>query len=1321
MKTGDVVADRFEIEGLAGSGGMGRVYRALDRALGGTVALKVMDARAPSERFEREAEVLARLHHPHIVRYVAHGFSRSGHYLAMEWLDGEDLAARLARGVLQPEETLLVAKQAAEALGAAHAEGVVHRDVKPGNLVLVGGSSSDVRLVDFGLAAVVHVPRRGALTQAGAILGTPAYMAPEQVRCEARIDARADVYSLGCVLFECLTARCPFEGPNAIATFAKILVDDAPRVSEFVRSIPEGLDDLIADMLQKARDERPAHGRAVVERVAPLCAVDVRRLVPSRPPSLTRDEQRLASVVVLGGVLSGPSPTSARTPGGQVGTEHGARDEGLARAATLLDLPAVTAPPPVDTDVAELDPDARLEAVRALSARFGGDVEPLPDGSVIIVHDTREGAPEPASRAARTALALRAAFPDVRIGLSTGRSTTTRQGRTIGEVLDRASALLAEEGEGRAIRIDEVSRGLLEARFEIGGDAQAAHLLGERGAARAERTLLGRQTACVGRERELTDLLSLLGETIAQGRSRAVWVSAAPGVGKSRLRYELLRRVGATFPGAAIWVGWADPLGAGSSFGLLAPLVRRVVGISDEDAPDARRAKLSTRVEARVPGADGARVAEFLGELVGAHFEDETRVQLRAARSDAVLLGDQMARAFGDFVVGEASRRPVVMVLEDVHWGDEPSLRFIDGALARAKDLPLFVLALGRPEAESRFEAWVAKRAWARVALGELDEAASRALVEHALGGADDALVRKLVERAAGNAFYLEELIRAVADGRGVSLPGTVLAVAQARLEGLSHAERRLLRAASIFGASFTTSGVVALLGRDADRDVASRLAALVEREILVSVGEGRGGGDGRFAFRHALLRDAAYAMLTPEDCALGHRLAGEFLCDAGGADALVLAEHFERGLAKARAGAWYRRGAEQALEANDFPGALARATSALACGLAGEDAGHVQLVAAEASRWSRDHAAAEQHASAALKLLAPGSLAWFAAAGEAALALGRLGRFAELEAVARDLAASAHASPSPTVVAALARASDQLLFAGEHRLYRALVETLESLVARRPPDPVVETWRTYVRAGAAMMVDSGEYVVQMRALVAGFEDLGDARNACLQRVNLADAYIHVGHYAEAALLAREAFAEGVALGLRLTAGSARYNLARALGELGELAEARTLAAETVAEMHAARDHRIEAAASGALSRILLRAGALVEAEAAARSGLSLQGVPPPVRSLVLGHLTFALLAQGRASEARVAAEAAFEILSELGALDEGEVFVRLARAEALLADGRAEEGRRALLAARDRLVAKASTMSSAHWRSLFLSSVEENRRTLELAERFSG
>ena len=193
-----VVAGRFRLEHEAGSGGMGTVYRAVDLISGLPAAVKILNGRELRDRrrFEQEAAILAELSHPAIVRYLAHGVDEAGDpFLAMEWLEGEDLGALIARQNVSMTDALFVIRRAAEALGYAHARGIIHRDVKPENLFLPLGDITRTKVLDFGIARLTQGAR--SLTRTGAVVGTPGYLAPELVRGERNVTASADVFSLG--------------------------------------------------------------------------------------------------------------------------------------------------------------------------------------------------------------------------------------------------------------------------------------------------------------------------------------------------------------------------------------------------------------------------------------------------------------------------------------------------------------------------------------------------------------------------------------------------------------------------------------------------------------------------------------------------------------------------------------------------------------------------------------------------------------------------------------------------------------------------------------------------------------------------------------------------------------------------------------------------------------------------------------------------------------------------------------------------------------------------------------------------------------------
>src|SRR5262249_33052328 len=228
VKVGDYIADRFVIERLSAAGGMAAIWRAIDKHTDRLAAIKVVavsDAHG-FERFVREARALDELRHPGIVQYLAHGRSDGELYIAMEWLEGEDLGARLTKHELGLADSVLVITQIAAALAVVHARQIVHRDIKPSNIFLCDGLSLKCKLLDFCVAARA---RPEPLTATGHIVGTPSYMSPEQARGAKNIDARADVFALGGVFFRCLTGRPPFMGRTAPEIVLQVLCDEVPR------------------------------------------------------------------------------------------------------------------------------------------------------------------------------------------------------------------------------------------------------------------------------------------------------------------------------------------------------------------------------------------------------------------------------------------------------------------------------------------------------------------------------------------------------------------------------------------------------------------------------------------------------------------------------------------------------------------------------------------------------------------------------------------------------------------------------------------------------------------------------------------------------------------------------------------------------------------------------------------------------------------------------------------------------------------------------------------------------------------------------------
>jgi serine/threonine-protein kinase len=267
--TPHVLLGRYELTRLIGRGGMAEVWEARDTRLGRRVAVKTVNLAAShdptvGERLQREAVAVAGLRHPDIVTVHDAGVEGDTAYLVMELIEGRDLAAVLRGGPLPVPEALRVAERVAGALSAAHAAGIVHRDVKPANVLLHG---DDVTVVDFGIAAATQAAG-AALTEPGTVVGTADYMAPEQAE-GAEVTPASDVYALGCLLTAALTGRPPFTGAHPLDVLRQHAAAPPPGLAAQVPDIPRDLDALVAAMLAKDPADRPSTA-AVVQTLQAL-------------------------------------------------------------------------------------------------------------------------------------------------------------------------------------------------------------------------------------------------------------------------------------------------------------------------------------------------------------------------------------------------------------------------------------------------------------------------------------------------------------------------------------------------------------------------------------------------------------------------------------------------------------------------------------------------------------------------------------------------------------------------------------------------------------------------------------------------------------------------------------------------------------------------------------------------------------------------------------------------------------------------------------------------------------------------------------------
>ncbi|MEP7177334.1 MAG: protein kinase, partial [Gemmatimonadales bacterium] len=312
------LGDAYTLEGEVGRGGMGVVYRARDERLQRRVAIKVLPPELAfqkdiRERFTREAQTAARLSHPHIVPIHTVGEGQGLVYFVMGYVDGESVAGRIRRrGRLPVDEARRIMSESADALSAAHALSIIHRDIKPDN-ILLEGSRGRVMVTDFGIAKALSSTSGATLTGAGVAIGTPAFMSPEQAAGEREIDGRSDLYSLGVVSFQMLTGELPFTAPTVAGILMKQITEPAPDVRTRRPDVPEDLALAVSRCLEKDPENRWPSADALRR------SLESRSVGGYRPTGTSFRNQRLDAPAPrpLAGTRPRPSPGPASRRGAE--------------------------------------------------------------------------------------------------------------------------------------------------------------------------------------------------------------------------------------------------------------------------------------------------------------------------------------------------------------------------------------------------------------------------------------------------------------------------------------------------------------------------------------------------------------------------------------------------------------------------------------------------------------------------------------------------------------------------------------------------------------------------------------------------------------------------------------------------------------------------------------------------------------------------------------------------------------------------------------------------------------------------------------------
>lgn len=1237
---GTVIDSRFLLERRGGSGSFGTIYRARDTKTGNVVAVKVFHGSdAEYSRFEREAGILATLHHPNVVSYVDHGRLGDGRpYLAMDWLEGCDLATKLATGgALEPIAALRLALRATQGVAAAHAEGILHRDLKPSNIFLVGGDPNDVRVIDFGIA---HRDDSVAkLTMTGAIVGTPAYMSPEQARGSNQLSASSDVFGLGCVLFECLAGESPFAGDNARALLANILSGETPRLSSKKASLDAVFDALVARMMAYDPLDRFRDAAATA-----LAISDVLTNAPAARPALAA-----ASV-------------SARPA--------------LVRATVLV----------------EGSPSAVTEA-RAHLERHGGRVRHQDERSVIVTFELGTGAAT-VRRAAECALEWLETSAASRIAIHSSRGLLVVDTPSAFRSLSDFSGV--ELANGRVF-VDGFTAGLLGQSFELLPESRGAWLAGHRraGAPSARRP-------SVGRVRELAALDGVYAEVASEHCARLLVVLGEAGIGKSHLVELAKDRFAASEPKPTILLAQADRPMSASPFEVVRGFVRDRLGQTSGARPVA-----DLLVELQEKGLGEDDVA-FLSELTGV---ETASAAVEGALTDPLALADAYRVAWLAFLEVEVRTRPLVLVIEDLHFSDAASVRLIAAALAELAEHPLLVVATARPD-EAREQLGILESSEPEtISLPALRRGVAEELVRACIAGVRSDVVDQILSRADGNPLRLLELVRRASSsdaGRVYEHPSL-----EARIRRLAPDVQRVLRCASVFGVTFGVDGVVAI--SDAQKhgiDVDEMLRAAVSADVVRP--RGGGGLDPSFTFSHGLLQEASYALLSTVDRAAAHERAGRWLSEQAGIDPSVVAWHFERAGDTTLAFEWYAAAARAALVGGAPARALELTTKALACAPEGDALARVSLIRAETAFASADLDEACRAAERTLSLSTGGSHLWLRATAILVNAAGQAGDNDRVQSVAELVA---NVTPDPTFMhmaaISLCSAANQLLGAGRSEVAKTL---LDQSLRMESTDANAMAGRAHVEATLRVIEHDYPSAIDGIERAARYYALGGSlRRSALMKNLGAGVRIFAGDFAGAAAALDLAAPLARRTGADFYARWIRYTRAKMIALTGESADARQALEDVRREL--GKSPRIVAGAHLYAALAALRVDDAVWAESEARAALAAHR-EHSIRAPALAMLARALVLRGQGEESLAAAREAAGIVEAQGGLAEHESVVFLALPEALLSSGDDDGARRSAKVAADRLYRIASRFARPEEREAYLHMIDTHTKTLQLAYR---
>ena len=933
---------RYQVRNALGAGGCGAVYLGYDTQLDRPVAIKVLRggpavSQAVAEQFLQEARRLAHLNHPGIVAVHDLGLDGGEVYIVSDFVDGPDLGQWLGDHSPDWPEAAQIAAAVADALAHAHARRIVHRDIKPANIILT--TDRGPVLVDFGLGLDETGAGGGEL---GVISGTPAYMAPEQVAGTAhRIDGRTDVYSLGVVLYQMLCGRVPFRAASVRELLRQVHDDEPQPPRQLARGIPPELERACLKALAKRQQDRYTTAADFAE--------DLRRVLPpAAPAQATRPpiEAPIAKPRAISPAPPGPEGLTPRSASRRAREAERRQVTVLVCGCDLFQSEAY---------LEDRDSEEQAQVLRAFQQACEQAVHPF-EGTVVQCNEQGLlvcfGYPVAYEDAARRAVGaglgilgnMKSLGEQLRrehelqlnpwVGVHTGPAVVETEAEAVslvGEARNLAVRLgdVAERGQ---IVISAATHRLLRGQFDcnsmgprkIKGVAQPVELLLVQGIGETRSPVEAGGPAALtpltGRDREVS-LLKERWEQAREGMGQVVLLIGEPGLGKSRLVYTMKEHVlGEMVEGDvdAPVIEWrCSPHFQNTGLYPAIDFYERALGFGPEEPPQARFDRLLHRLEQY----DLARPETV--PLWASLLSLPTTDGYPPLSWSPVRQREETFRAMLEWLRTRAARRPVLFVVEDLHWVDASTLEFLGQFLAEGLHDSILTVLTFRPEFKTP---WPAVAHQTSLALNRLTRRQVGDLIRKKTGGAvPEALVEQIYDRAGGVPLFAEEFTKMVQEsgvidqagegGTGTTallgreIPTTLQDLVTARLDRME-GEREVAQLAAVLGREFSYELLAAAAAAD-ELTLQAELTKLVQAEILYPKGRPPRCS---YLFKHALLEDALYNALVKSKRQQFHGRVAEVLEARFPQTALtqpeLLAHHFtEAGLTEMAIGYWLKAG----------------------------------------------------------------------------------------------------------------------------------------------------------------------------------------------------------------------------------------------------------------------------------------------------------------------------------------------------------------------------------------------------------------------------